>query len=263
MTWFKFDDTAHDHPKVKALTDRAFRWWVIGMSYASRYLTNGLLPKVFWKDVPNQVRTELSGQHLWDWDDPNFKIHDYEKYQELKENVEADKARNRKNAAAYRARKRVERDASPADVIGDASPKITADVYNPENREQRTDTENREQTTATPSPLRPLISGEANPRTWGKQHGEHVVGFCDWVCLPEFIFAEFCRKSGQQTQLLAEAYVRGWTLNIRGSFEGKPVGDNLKFWRARWSESHPEKVGAAVRDDSRLIEKLKAVEGKR
>lgn len=122
MSWFKFDDNAVDHPKVSRLTDKAFRWWVRGLSYASRYLTDGLLPKVFWKQVPNGVRTELVSTRLWDWIDPDFLIHDYAKHQSLKEDVEADKERNRHNSKAYRDRRRAERRQSIiANVSADAS----------------------------------------------------------------------------------------------------------------------------------------------
>lgn len=88
-------------------------------------------------------------------------------------------------------------------------------------------------------PLRPLISGEASPKGWGKIHGEHVAGFCDWVCLPEFVFAEFVRKSA------GADYVREWAKGIRAKCEGQTVGDNLKFWRVRWSETHPETATTA------------------
>ena len=88
MTWIKLDDNAVDHPKVASLTDRAFRWWVRGLSYASRFLTDGLLPPVFWKQTPNQIRTELTDRCLWDWDDPNFLIHDYLHHQSAREEVE-------------------------------------------------------------------------------------------------------------------------------------------------------------------------------
>ncbi len=94
------------------------------------------------------------------------------------------------------------------------------------------------QATATSLPPatlpRPLISGEANPRTWGKIHGDHVVGFCDWVCLPEFIFNEFSRRSP------GADYVREWAQKVRDKWQGKTVGDSLQFWRARWAEAHPE-----------------------
>jgi len=89
-------------------------------------------------------------------------------------------------------------------------------------------------TTPEPPPLRPLVSGESSPKGWGKIHGDHVAGFCDWVCLPDFIFSEFVRKSS------GADYVREWAKSIRAKFEGQTVGDNLKFWRVRWSETHPE-----------------------
>jgi uncharacterized protein YdaU (DUF1376 family) len=87
-------------------------------------------------------------------------------------------------------------------------------------------------------PLRPLISGEAHPRTWGKIHSEHIPAFCDWVCLPEFVFSEFVRKSP------GPEYVRGWAAAVRSRYEGEKIGDNLKFWRLRWAESHPDTAEA-------------------
>jgi len=75
MTWIKLDNRAIDHPKVASLTDRAFRWWVRGLCYASAFLTNGLLPPTFWKQTPKPVRSELTTGKLWDWNDPNFHIH--------------------------------------------------------------------------------------------------------------------------------------------------------------------------------------------
>ncbi len=106
-------------------------------------------------------------------------------------------------------------------------------------------------------PSTPLISGESNPRTWGKIHGEHVAGFCDWVCLPEFIFAEFARKSAGR----GDIYVLGWAKQVRGNWHDKAIGDNLKFWRTRWSESHPEVVnGSAPKDNSALMARLEKIE---
>lgn len=99
-------------------------------------------------------------------------------------------------------------------------------------------------------PPRPLVSGEANPRTWGKIHGDHVTGFCDWVCLPEFVFAEFVRKSS------GADYVRQWATGIRAKFEGQTVGDNLKFWRTRWAETHPE-APVNGKPKARSVEEIK------
>jgi len=105
-------------------------------------------------------------------------------------------------------------------------------------------------------PPRPLISGEANPRTWGKIHGDHVTGFCDWVCLPEFVFAEFVRKSS------GADYVRQWATGVRAKHEGQTVGDNLKFWRVRWSEAHPE-IAAKPKPEPMNIAKVLEREAQR
>lgn len=237
MTWIKLDNRAVDHPKVASLTDRAFRWWVKGLSYASAFLTDGLLPPVFWEQTPKQVRSELADGHLWDWVDPNFEIHDYLKHQSSRDAVDRKKAATAERVKRYR--ERVSNAVTPATSNAVSNALVTP--LDTEIRLQRSDTENGEEQERPP---RPLISGESNPRTWGKIHGEHVAGFCDWVCLPEFIFAEFARKSGC-TDLVdgGAAYVRGWAATVRERWTG-PVGDNLKFWRARWDESHPQAAAA-------------------
>lgn len=121
MAWFKFDDGAVDHPKLAKISDRAFRWWVRSLSYCSRYLTDGILEKTFYKQVPNAVRTELLNARLWDWIDPYFSIHDYHHHQSSKAEVEADKARNRKKAAEYRAKRRATADGVTGNVTGDVT----------------------------------------------------------------------------------------------------------------------------------------------
>lgn len=95
MTWIKLDDKTPRHPKIAALTDKAFRWWVKGLCYASEFLTDGVLHPIFWKTVPKQSRAELAGQTLWDWVDPNFQIHDYLEHQQSRESVEAERRRQR------------------------------------------------------------------------------------------------------------------------------------------------------------------------
>lgn len=223
MTWIKLDDQAVDHPKIAGLTDRAFRWWIRALCYSSRFLTDGILPKPFTRQVPKQVRAELTSAGLWVFDDPSLRIHDYLEHQTSKEDVEKERRRNRD-------RRKHDRGTTERRTAG-----TTTENPPPENRDQNT--EHRKQTTAPPSPPpRPLVSGEANPRTWGKLHSEHVIGFCDWVCLPEFVFAEFSRKSARGDT--ADAYVREWATSIRARFEGQAIGDNLKFWRARWDEDH-------------------------
>jgi hypothetical protein len=161
------------------------------------------------------------------------------------------KYRDRDYTTAERSRRYRERLASRRDKAASHR-----DITQAESRVQKADTKAEEQE----RPPRPLISGESNPKTWGKLHGEHVPGFCDWVCLPEFLFAEFCRKSATAKASDGGAlYVKGWASAVRARFEGQAVGDNLKFWRARWDESHATK---AVKDDAELDAKLAAIEAK-
>lgn len=228
MTWIKLDDKTPRHPKIASLTDRAFRWWIKGLCYASEFLTNGVLHPIFWKQVPKQSRAELSGNHLWDWKDPNFEIHDYLEHQQSREQVEAERRRQRD-------RRKTDRSTPDRRTAG-TTPGTTAgqppEVPRPPNLRVDTDTE-KEQSTVPPAPAKPLISGQSNPRDWGRIHGAHTAGFCDWICLPDFVFEEFRSKSP------GSEYVHIWAKKVRSEWEGQTIGeDGLRFWRARWSESH-------------------------
>ena len=77
MTWIKLDDQAVDHPKLAGLSDRTFRWWIRGLSYASRYLTDGVLPRVFVRTVPARSVAELFASALWTARGDEALIHDY------------------------------------------------------------------------------------------------------------------------------------------------------------------------------------------
>ncbi len=127
-------------------------------------------------------------------------------------------------------------------------------VSNDSVTQSEADTEaNTDTTTTTLPPLgfqgRPLISGEASPKGWAKIHGDHVVGFCDWVCLPQFLHNEFVRKSS------GADYVTTWAKGVRQAWQGQVIGDNLKFWRSRWSDTHPDKVSKPSK--SRSVEDIK------
>ncbi|MFC1420796.1 hypothetical protein [Streptacidiphilus cavernicola] len=44
MSWFKVDDSAHSHPKMRRAGKAAVGLWVMCGSYASAYLTDGVIP---------------------------------------------------------------------------------------------------------------------------------------------------------------------------------------------------------------------------
>lgn len=245
MTWIKLDDNAVDHPKVDSLSDRAFRWWVKGLSYASRFLTDGVLPPVFWKKVPANDRKELTGNKLWDYIDPDMHIHDYLTHQSSKDDVQAEKQRNREKVAAFRERRKNER-RNP--VTGNSNQPVTGNtpdpcnrlVTDPENREQRTDTENREQRGSAPRPATPTLIARNENVNWDRRHGRHLTGFCDWVCLDEEQVREFAAKIPGDDTALKSTQIREWAKDIRIQWADRIVGDgsHFDFWRNRWTETH-------------------------
>jgi hypothetical protein len=234
MTWIKLDDQAVDHPKIASLADRAFRWWVRGLSYASRFLTDGRLPAVFVKRIPPAVVGELVQHGLWEpIGEFQVVIHDYLNHQTPKSAIERHRANARDRLRKVRGKFR---ETSPklSEKFQESPQKVSSTEY----RVQKQSTAAAQDAAAVPPP--PLIRGEYAPKTYGKIHGAHVIGFCDWCCLPEFVFDEFRRKCGQAASLPegGEALVTAWALEVRAHWSG-PIGDNLKFWRARWDEAHP------------------------
>lgn len=235
MTWIKLDDNAVDHPKVEILSDRAFRWWVKGLSYASRFLTDGLLPPVFWKKVPANDRKELTGNNLWDWVDPNFMIHDYHHHQARKEDVEAEKQRNRENSRAYRERRRAERRQQPvsADVSADASAERQQPVSDEsapqitENREHIQITENRDERRQADRRGGGLILSSREYLRLQETHA--FIGSV--LRVPNVLHAELRAKSGVN----GDQKLQDWYLQLNEELElsGKGTGDVFQWLRPR------------------------------
>lgn len=95
MPHARFDDGFTDHPKVRGLSDAAFRLHVAGIVHCSRYLTDGV---VFAENVPDLVRrykaaslAELVDKGLWlvQIPDVSYEIHDYLDWNDSREVIEA------------------------------------------------------------------------------------------------------------------------------------------------------------------------------
>lgn len=233
MTWIKLDDKSPRHPKVASLTDRAFRWWIKGLCYASEFLTNGVLHPVFWKEVPKQSRAELTGNKLWDWDDPNFIIHDYLSHQSSKEAVSQKKSDSAERVARYRERVRNGVTSNAGNAVGNA---VTSNAGNAagnalvtppdtENREQRTDTENR---TTTKNGAPRLIVGGAHYARLLETHA--FVGSV--LRVPKVLHAELLGKSGGAHR---EPDLESWYLALNEELEtkGEGTGDVFAWLRPR------------------------------
>ena len=256
MTWIKLDDKAPRHPKVASLTDRAFRWWVKGLCYASEFLTNGVLHPIFWKQVPKQSRAELTGNHLWDWRDPNFEIHDYLAHQSSREDVEADKQRNREKVAAFRERRKTERRNQP--VTGNTAPSVTGNVTDPcnrlvtdpENREQRTDTEIREERqTAAPLVMSPMAYEKR------KQQCAFVGSRLE---IPHGLHADLRKMLGGVDP---DAALQAWYLALNDEIDqsGEAIApDVFKWLKARFTGWVQSKI--RTDNDAKQLARLEAIE---
>jgi hypothetical protein len=92
----------------------------------------------------------------------------------------------------------------------------------------------REQIQEQEPASRPEAAAPRGPRPYDRRHSTHAFGFCDWACLPEFLVAEFANLARWD-----DARVVAWAEGVRASWPlDKPIGDNLRFWRARWAETH-------------------------
>ena len=56
--------------------------------------------------------------------------------------------------------------------------------------------------------------------------------------------------------------MRQWAAGVHAAHEGRVIGDNLKFWRVRWSETHPE-VAAKPKSEPFSIAKALEIEAQR
>lgn len=109
MSWIRLDDNFPDHPKVITLSDKAFRVYISGLCYSSRYLTDGFLSDPVVNRLDGVLSAEeLAGVGLWSRAENGWEIASYAEYQSSKEQVEAAKARNRERVAKWRNKKQEE-----------------------------------------------------------------------------------------------------------------------------------------------------------
>lgn len=66
MPWFKVDDTAHSHPKLRKAGTAAAGLWMFGGSYAAQYLTDGVIHAHFVASTGTPVQVaKLVRLGLW------------------------------------------------------------------------------------------------------------------------------------------------------------------------------------------------------
>lgn len=108
MPWFKVDDAFHGHPKVMELSPAAVGIWTLAGSWCANYLTDGeikagVVRRFGADDVMIQ---ELVDAGLWTDIGGAYQFKDWEEYQPLKEEVEAERNAARERMKAVRAKKK-------------------------------------------------------------------------------------------------------------------------------------------------------------
>lgn len=104
MAWVRLHDGAMTHPKVVGLSDRAFRLWVWGLSYAQQHLTDGWIPVIAIPGVLLKSVKDLSLAVLWVAVPTGYVIHDYLDWNDSRETVtkKRTEAKDRMSAARVR-----------------------------------------------------------------------------------------------------------------------------------------------------------------
>lgn len=110
MTWVRIDDGFTDHPKVVQAGPIAGWLYVCGLTYASRYLTDGFLSYGTVRRLcaeikrPEVVAQTLVQCGLWEAADGGYQIHDYLTYNPSADKVRAERDATARRVAAHRDR---------------------------------------------------------------------------------------------------------------------------------------------------------------
>jgi len=92
-TYIRLHDGMPGHPKVRGLSDRAFRTYIRALCYSSEYLTDGQVVKVVARDLGTpKVWGELIDANLVESAPNGYLMHDYLEHQRSAEEVRLLKA---------------------------------------------------------------------------------------------------------------------------------------------------------------------------
>jgi len=129
MTWIKLDDQVTEHPKTAGLSCEAWTLWIHGLTYCSRNLTDGEIPKPYLPRLSPVRRVKKATQELLDaglWVDEGARIqvHNYVKWQRSKSQIESDKESSHARQKASRERRKASNGAESDDPVAvDVAPR--------------------------------------------------------------------------------------------------------------------------------------------
>lgn len=148
MPWFKIDDGFHGHPKVFELSLEAVGIWTLAGSWCAKYLTDGAVTGKAIARLGGSpaLCEELVAAGLWLVIPDGYQFKDWDDYQPLKDDVEAEREAARERMKAVRAKKK---GVSP-DVQANVQPNNTG-TFGGTSEEVRV-------TPSLPIPSRPLTT---------------------------------------------------------------------------------------------------------
>jgi hypothetical protein len=108
MPWFKVDDAFHGHPKVMELSPAAVGVWTLAGSWCANYLTDGEIKTAIVRRLgaTDDMVQELVDAGLWIDLGGAYQFKDWDEYQPLKADVEAERNAARERMKAVRAKKK-------------------------------------------------------------------------------------------------------------------------------------------------------------
>lgn len=128
MPWARLDDMLPVHPKVRGLSDSAFRLYVSAICWSNCNQTDGHIPSAQLQYVSDVRRArycadQLVQAGLWETDEGGWRIHDYLEYQPSSAKVKHERELKRQRQERWRAGV----DASPLKAV-DASQDASTDA---------------------------------------------------------------------------------------------------------------------------------------
>lgn len=108
MPWFKIDDGFHGHPKVMELSPAAVGIWTLAGTWCASYLTDGQIKHTIVRRLggePGMIQ-ELVDAGLWIQDGNTYQFKDWEDYQPMKADVEAEREASRERMRKVRAQRK-------------------------------------------------------------------------------------------------------------------------------------------------------------
>lgn len=118
MPWGRLDDKANDNPKLRLLSDPAWRMWGCGVIYCQAHLTDGFIPAgmihEFGVKAKNReavaeelCRALIPGKGpLWEKADGGYQMHDYLDWNPPKERILADREKAEERLNRHKERRK-------------------------------------------------------------------------------------------------------------------------------------------------------------